>query len=227
MGIVVKLTGRVFNSEELIERYVDVVAGESNSNKVVVVTGGGDVARRYIEAARRLTRNESAADMIGIWASRLNAWLMVYALHSRGINVHLGVPETLDELGRAYSTSRVVVMGGLQPGQSTTMVSVLAAEYLGIGTVVNCSNVDALYTDDPFKNPNATRISRARISDVEAILHREGVRAFAGTYELIDEWALGIMRRSGISMVIIDGKDPSRLAKYLNNGEVEGTLITP
>jgi uridylate kinase len=226
MGIVIKLTGRVFNSEELVSKYADIIAEEAGKG-VVVVTGGGDVAWRYIEMARKLTGREAAADMLGIWASRLNALLMMYTLLARGVNVYLSIPETLQELGKAYSSSKVIVMGGLQPGQSTTMVSVLAAEYLGIGTVVNCSNIDALYTDDPSKNPNAVKIWRAKLSEVEGILSREGVRSFAGTYELIDEWALQIMRRSNVSMVILDGRDPGKLIKYLRYGDIDGTLITP
>ncbi|WP_291767424.1 UMP kinase [Caldivirga sp. UBA161] len=226
MGIVIKLTGRVFNSDELINRYADIIAEVANRG-IVIVTGGGDVARRYIEVARKLTGREAAADMLGIWASRLNAMLMMYTLLAKGVNVYLSIPETLQELGKAYSSSKVIVMGGLQPGQSTTMVSVLAAEYLGINTVVNCSNIDALYTDDPSKNPNAARIERARLSEVEGILSKEGVRSFAGTYELIDEWALQIMRRSGISMIILDGKDPGKLTKYLKYSTIDGTLITP
>lgn len=226
MGIVIKLTGRVFNSEELINKYADVIAEEANGG-IVIVTGGGDVARKYIEMARKLTGREAAADMLGILASRLNAMLMMYTLLNKGVNVYLGVPETLQELGKAYSSSKVIVMGGLQPGQSTTMVSVLAAEYLGISTVVNCSNIDALYTDDPSKNPNAVRIEKAKLSEVENILSREGVRSLAGTYELIDEWALQIMKRSNISMIIMDGKDPGKLTRYLKYGTIDGTLITP
>lgn len=227
MRIVIKLTGRVFNNEELVRRYVEIIAKESSRGNIVVVAGGGDAARRYIEMTRKLTGNESMADMIGIYASRLNARLMMYALLAKGVNVYPSIPETLEELGKAYSVSNVVVMGGLQPGQSTTMVSVLAAEYLNVNTVVNCSNIDALYTDDPTRNPNATKISKASLSEVESILRKEGARSFAGTYELIDEWALRIMRRSGISMVILDGKDPERLIRYLTDGSVEGTLITP
>lgn len=223
----VKLSGRIFNDVELIRKYIDIVGEESKKRKIVLVSGGGDVARRYISILRSLGGNEAAADMLGIAASRLNAMLMVYSLLDRGIDVYPLVPESLSELAKAFYTHRVVVMGGLQPGQSTTMVSVLAAEYLRISVVANCSNIDALYTDDPSKNPNATRISKATVDYVSELLKKEGVRALAGTYELIDEWALSIMKRSRISMIILDGKDPVRLSRYLENGEVMGTVISP
>lgn len=225
MSLVIKLTGRVFNDVELVRRYAQAISGFKG--KVVVVAGGGDFARRYIEAARALTGNESLADTVGIMVSRINALILAYTMRRFRSDVYLGVPESLRELGEAYSSSNVVVMGGLQPGQSTTMVAVLAAEYLGIDTVVNCSNIDALYTDDPRRNPSAKPIREATVDEVLEILRREGGRAMAGTYDLIDEWALAIMKRAGLKMIIIDGKDPSRLESYLSRGVFEGTLIKP
>ncbi len=230
-SITIKMSGRIFNSVDIISRYIDIIlaAKERGGMRLAIVTGGGDTARRYIEAGRQLSLSEAANDMLGIGgASRLNALLLIYAINARGGGtVHPRVVTSLEEAGEAWLDSGLVVMGGLQPGQSTTMVSTLVSEYLGgIRKILNCANVDGLYESDPAKDPKAKKIRRATIDEAEKILERSA-EVVAGTYELIDRWALSIMKRSGISMQIIDGRSPEMLEAALSGRDDVGSIIVP
>ncbi len=226
-AVTIKLSGRVFNDVNNVSRYADIIIRfRKKGMRIAIVTGGGDTARRYIEMGRQLSLSEAANDMLGIEASRLNAMLLVHAINKREGGIYPTVVTNLEEAGRAWSSTGFIAMGGLQPGQSTTMVATLVSEYLGVSTIINCANIDGLYARDPMVDPTATRIPKATISDVEKILE-QSANIIAGTYELIDKWALSIMKRSRISMYIIDGKSPDALESVLVGRNDVGSLIVP
>lgn len=216
--IVVKLTGRIFDDRSLVKEYASIL--RSLEEGAVVVTGGGSIARAYIEAARELGAGNYLLDVIGIEASRLNAWLIIAGM---GDEVYPKPAESLSELLTALGRRKKVVMGGLQPGQSTATVAVLAAEAVRARALINCANVDAIYDDDPKRNPNARRIPVIKASELMALLKSN---ALPGTYELADLWSLEILKRSKIPMYIIDGKRPSLLLEALK-GANPGSLVLP
>ena len=51
-----------------------------------------------------------------------------------------------------------MVMGGLQPGQSTNAVGALVAEAIGADLFINATDVDGVYTSDPKKDPEARKL---------------------------------------------------------------------
>ncbi len=76
MKAVLKLGGFAFPGEPgklLVEEYVKLLKELAGEYHLVVVTGGGSVARTYIKAARAMRVPESLCDQIGILVSRLNA----------------------------------------------------------------------------------------------------------------------------------------------------------
>ncbi|WP_243668626.1 hypothetical protein [Vulcanisaeta sp. JCM 16161] len=46
-----------------------------------------------------------------------------------------------------------MITGGFQPGQSTATVALLVSESLGIKRLIDCANIDAVYTSDPRVDP--------------------------------------------------------------------------
>jgi len=219
---VVKVSGAVF---DLLDRGNEMVRGVAEQLRaardlgwrVVAVTGGGNVARIYIRAARDLGASEAALDELGILITRANAELLIAAL---GNLAYPSVPRTLDELLAASASSRdIIVMGGLQPGQSTNAVAALAAESLGAEILVNATDVDGVYTEDPRRNPSATKLEAVRVDELMRILDGSGHRA--GTYELLDHVSLRILERSRIPAVVTSY---SRILDALRGGRV-GTRI--
>lgn len=212
-----KLSGRIFDEPSLVHRYAEIIR-RRHDVKFAVVTGGGGLARRYIEVARDGGASHTYQDLLGIWSSRLNALLLVSLLEDVA---YPGVPSTMEEFLKAWSVSRVVVLGGLQPGQSTATVAALVAEAVRSPVLLNAANVDAVYSEDPRSNPNAVRYRELSYDELEALLKS---RPLPGGYELLDVWSISILRRSGIRTYIFDGRDPRRLEAALD-GENPGTLV--
>jgi uridylate kinase len=224
MKAVVKIGGFAFPGRDkgaLVGEYVKLLKELADEFRLVVVAGGGEIARTYIGAARELHVPESLCDQLGILVSRLNARLLVDGL---GEYAFPEIPTTIDELKHYYSSGKIVAMGGLTPGHSTNAVAALAAETIRAERFVNATDVDGVYTADPSKDPSAKRLEKVSLSQLMQILSKNEI--MAGAYELMDPLALRIIQRSKIPTAILNGRSPSNVLKALR-GEAIGTHIIP
>jgi uridylate kinase len=188
-------------------------------NQLVVVAGGGENARTYIGAARKLGAEESTCDLLGIQITRANAELMRLAL---GSTASSKIPTNLSDLPHFAGSGKTVVMGGLQPGQSTNAVAALAAEITRSEILVNGTDVDGVYTEDPKKNPGAKLI---RSVDAGKLLSwAMAGEVFAGRYELLDPLAIKIMQRAKIPTRFVSLEDPGNILKALLGKDI-GTKV--
>ncbi len=226
MRAVLKLGGSLLYDEtgEVITYRVRDYAATINAlvekgNNFVVVVGGGRPARSFISAARTLGASEAQCDWLGIKLARHNAELLCAAL---GDTAYPKIAETLDELEVATCTGRVVLMGGLTPGQSTNAVAALAAETTRADLLLNATNVDGVYDKDPSE-AGAKKLESVEISELKKILSGGGTRA--GEYKLFDPVALRVVERSKIKTIIFDGKDSKNLRRLVE-GEKVGTTVT-
>jgi uridylate kinase len=220
---VVKVGGLVFSDgprAETISSYARVLARlHDEGHRLVVVAGGGEEARRYIKAARELGASEYACDILGIEVSRLNARLLMAALRDYAYPTP---PETISELEIAFQNGRIIVTGGIEPGQSTNAVAALAAEAIVADLLVNATDVEGVYTSDPRKDPTAKKLDEI---DTEQLLRLViSGEMGAGGYELFDPVAIKIVERSRIPTRIIDGRFPENIEKAVR-GESIGTLL--
>jgi len=220
---VLKLGGFAFTDEagkSLVADYVKLLRELVPEHHLVVVTGGGPIARTYIKAARQMGVSEALCDHLGILVSRLNARLLVDGL---GEYAFPEVPENISELKHYFASGKIVAMGGLQPGQSTNAVAAVAAETIHAELFVNATNVDGVYTDDPAKDPNAEKLEEVTVTRLSEIL--SGSEISAGEYDLMDPLALRIIHRSKIPTVIIDGRNPANVKKALGNEKIGTRLV--
>jgi len=183
--------------------------------------GGGEEARRYISAARSMNLSESLCDMIAVKITRIHAQLLSALL---GEKAHQMIPESVEEIAAYASSGRIVVLGGLQPAQSTTAVAALAAETISAERLIIATDVDGVYTADPKKDPEARLLECVTLTQLEEILREESHAA--GEYKLIDPLAIKILRRSRIPALILNGEDPENLRRAIMGMRV-GTLIRP
>ncbi len=98
---IIKLTGKILNQD--VYSIVSVLA---KVPKGVIVLGGGDIARKYIEMLNSHENNQGFADMIGIEVSRLNAKLLAYLALSLRQDVCTYVPSSLQEVRDALTSPR-------------------------------------------------------------------------------------------------------------------------
>ena len=201
--VVIKLSGSIFNitntnAKESLTRYAKMLIDISDKSQPVVVTGGGEIARRYINIARNLGSDEANLDIIGIEVSRLNAKLLIVAL---GDQAYSQVPRNLEEVAIAAASGKIVIAGGLHPGQSTNATSALIAETVKASMFLNATNVDGIYDSDPKTNRDAKLFKKITIKECMEILG-SGI-SMAGTYELIDIVALKVIERSKIPTQVL------------------------
>jgi uridylate kinase len=219
--MVLKITGKAFTSSDLLLRYIEVIRALSKTHRVVVVTGGGEIARRYIEVARGININSNYwLDEIGIWVSRLNALLLIGALSPFTSPTP---PQTLEDIIRAAILYPVTVTGGLIPGQSTALVLLQVAEALGASRVYYFSAIGKVYSKDPTKYPDAQPLSEITATELKRVIEQ---KILPGDYALVDLHALELAIRSNIEIQILDYKKPELLFEALR-GQNPGTRILP
>ena len=223
MKVSVKIGGFAFREEldaSLLKAYSDEIRRLSEEgHQLIIVAGGGRTARRYIDASRTLGASEALCDELGIEVSRVNALLLISSLWDIA---YRRVPRTLEEAIAAVKPGRPVIMGGLQPGQSTNMVAALAAELLNADLLVNLTDVEGVYTKDPEIYGDAKLLEEVTVEQLEDIILGQNMKA--GEYRLMDPLALKIIKRGRIKTVIASGLNPENLRKIILNEKI-GTRI--
>ncbi len=221
--VVIKITGKLFaqgNEHVIKELAATILSYAAEGNKVAIVTGGGPTARSYIEMGGSLGLNNSLLDLLGIESARLNALVLAALLGGYG---YLPIPRNVDEFMMAWSTDKIIVLGGLQPGQSTNAVAAAIAEMVGASLLINATNVDGVYDKDPRVYSNARLLRTVTIEELEKILAEQESRP--GKYELLDKVALNIIRRSKIETVFINAFKIDQIKLVLSGRKDVGTWI--
>jgi uridylate kinase len=220
--IVISLGGSVLVpslEKNRIGEYATILAELGKEHRVFVVVGGGGEARRYIGVARSLGIDEATADELGIQVTRLNATLLAGALaHAAYPNI----AESYRDAARFGESGKIVVMGGVIPGQTTDAVAALLAEKVRADLLINWTSVDGIYSRDPKRHPDAVRHSRITPGELQAII--QGDRLEAGSNTVFDTLAAKIVGRSGIPLVVLDGRRPADPRKAIR--AKKGTLVS-
>jgi uridylate kinase len=194
--VAIKLSGSIFSEErnqDTIKKYAEMLTDISIDVQPIVIAGGGKIARHYINLARCLGSDEASLDIMGIEVSRLNAKLLIAAL---GEQAYSQVPKNLEEVTIAAESGKIVIVGGLHPGQSTNATSALIAEKVRAIRFLNATDVDGIYDLDPNISRNAKLLNEITVSECMEIL-KDG-SSMAGTYDLMDIVALKVIERSKI-----------------------------
>jgi uridylate kinase len=223
-SLVISLGGSVLVpnlSENRILEYAAVLRQISEKHRVFVVVGGGGEARKYIDAMRSLGVDEGTCDEIGIMVTRLNATLLIAAL---GDSAYPGIAEDQTTALEYGVSGRIVVMGGVTPAQTTDAVAAVLAERSKADVLVNLTSVDGIYSADPKSDASATRYTHITPDRLAEIVG--GNRLNAGSNTVMDAIAVKIIQRSGIPLVVLDGRKPKNLPDAIIFGKFNGTIVS-
>jgi len=189
--------------------------------KFGIVVGGGKLARQYAEEARRKGGNEFEADEAAIKATKKNAQVVIDAVKK---DVNLKVCETFEDARKQATKHKFVVMGGTIPGITTDSDAVLLAECLGARRVLNLSNIDGVYSDNPVRNHDAKKFHRMNYAQMIDLAGKNDMRT-AGTHFVFDFLACKLIARSKIEAHFVHGKNLLDVRKAVEGKPHGGTVV--
>ena len=123
----------------------------------------------------------------------------------------------------AAESGKIVITGGLHPGQSTNATSALIAEIVRASKFLNATDVDGIYDSDPNITSNAKLLKKITVQQCMRLLENES--SMAGTYDLMDIVALKVIERSKIPTRILKA-DIANIRHAIEPENEVGTEIT-
>ena len=211
---------------EFLTKFISMIKdwlSEDASRKLILVVGGGAPARvyqnAYAEIASKVGNSSAtdAADWIGIMATRLNAQLVKASFGDLCQNDVVYNPTApIDFKGR------ILLAAGWHPGFSTDNDAVLLAEKHNAKVVVNLSNIEKVYTDDPRKNPDAKPIDQISWKDFRKMVGDEWT---PGKNCPFDPIASKKADECGMKVICASGKDIENIRNILDDKPFTGTQI--
>jgi len=224
MRIVIRIGGSVIANPintELLGRYADITKQiKAEGHEVAVILGGGALARQFIGYGKELGLDVPAQDEVAISCSRLFAQLFLKRLGTLACGK---VVTSLDEAEQCMRDGKILVMGGLMPGNTTDTVATLVAERVHADLVVKNSDQDGVYNKDPRKHPDAVKLDKLSFDELAKVFEQN--EHTAGIHQSIDPEAVKVLRRSHIKTIVVSGFKPENMLAALK-GENVGTVIS-
>lgn len=224
---VLSLGGSIIVPKEIdhpfLKRFTTAIRGyleADKGRKVIIVTGGGALARQYQGAYKELceTPKVELLDWLGIGATHLNGTLLLSLLSDYCFD-----PLVKDPTAEISFKGQVLVAAGWKPGFSTDTDAVILAKRFGAKTIINLSNIAKVYTGDPKTDPSAQPLDSISWDDFRAMVGDEWI---PGKNVPFDPVASREAHQAGICVVCGDGRNIENTLAILEGREYEGTLIS-
>ncbi|MDR3390909.1 MAG: UMP kinase [Sulfuriferula sp.] len=228
--ILLKLSGEALMGEDsyginrdTITRIVNEVKSVVDMGvQVAVVIGGGNIFRGVAPAAAGMDR--ATADYMGMLATVMNALALQDAFRVNGVVSRVQSALNIEQVAEPYirgkairylEEGRVVIFGAGtgNPFFTTDTAAALRGMEMNADIVIKATKVDGVYTDDPNKNPNATRYQRLSFDE-----------AIQKNLKVMDATAFTLCRDQKMPLAVLSIFKPGALARFVA-GEDEGTLV--
>jgi uridylate kinase len=115
------------------------------------------------------------------------------------------------------------VAAGWKPGFSSDYDAVLLAEKFGAKTVINLSNIEKVYTDDPRRDPDAKPLDTISWADFRSLIGDEWM---PGKNVPFDPVASRHAEKTGLTVICAAGRNLPNLKRLLSGENFTGTTIS-
>lgn len=199
-----------------------------NDVQVAVVIGAGNIWRG---AGKQRTIKREKSDMIGMLATIVNALALQGTLENMGVlscvlsainfepvmeAKYVGPYVSRDAIEHLEKGEIVIFGAGTgNPFFTTDTASALRALQIEADALLKATKVDGVYSDDPIKNPNATKFHS--LSSGEALKM---------DLKVMDASAFSLCRDNGLPIIVFSLHPEGNIKKVIF-GEDIGTIITP
>ena len=226
--VLLKLSGEALAGDKKSGFDDDIILGIANQVKqliaqgtqVGVVIGGGNFWRG--RSSKNIDRTK--ADQIGMLATVMNCIYVSEIFRSAGMMTSILTPFSVGEFTKGFSKDRcnkyfarnmvVFFAGGTgHPYFSTDTTTLLRAIEIEAEAVLLAKAVDAVYDDDPKKNPNAKRYNEVSIDEV-----------IAKKLQVVDMTASILAMENHMDMYVFSLSEPDGIIKAAS-GIVTGTKV--
>jgi len=228
--ILLKLSGEALMGDDAfginratIERIVSEVKEVAALGvQIGIVIGGGNIFRGVSQGAAGMDR--ATADYMGMLATVINALALQDALQKAGLTPRVQSAINIEPVVEPYirgktmrylEEGKVVIFaaGTGNPFFTTDTAAALRGREMEADIVLKATKVDGVYTDDPHKNPAATRYDK--ITFDEAIIKH---------LKVMDATALALCRDQKLPICVFSIFKAGALKRVVM-GEDEGTLV--
>ncbi len=190
--------------------------------QVAIVIGAGNLWRGTAGTSQGMAR--STADHMGMIATVMNALALQDALERKGIATRVQTAIDMRTVAEPYIRLRairhldkgrvVIIAGGTgNPYFTTDSAGALRAMELGAQVLIKATKVDAIYDDDPEKNPDAKRFTELTYLDFLSLRLR-----------VMDTTAVSLCMENNMPIVVLNFWQKDSVKKLLL-GETIGTTI--
>ena len=191
--------------------------------KVAVVIGGGNIFRGA--GLARAGMDRVTADHMGMLATVMNALAMQDALESLGLYARVMSAIRINQVCEDYIRRRAVrhlekerivifATGTGNPFFTTDTAAALRAIEINADLLLKATKVNGVYSDDPVKNPSATRFSRLTFDKV-----------LTDKLNVMDATAVVMCRDNRLPLRVFNLNNAGDLTRIVR-GEDVGTLVT-
>ena len=226
--IILKISGEALvgdnkfglNEEMLLRVAKEIKEVRATGTQVAIVVGGGNFWRgRTSKSMDRAT-----ADYMGMLATVINAMALQDAFESEGIPTRVQTAIEMKEIAEPYirrkaiselSNNYVVIFGAGtgNPFFSTDTTAALRAAEVEADVILLAKKVDAVYSDDPEKNPNAVKY--------DTLTHQQVLEKGLG---VMDSTAASLCKDNNIPVHVFALAQEGNILKAIC-GEKIGTMI--
>ncbi|MBK9251022.1 MAG: UMP kinase [Proteobacteria bacterium] len=191
--------------------------------QVAVVLGGGNIFRGA--GLARTGMDRVTADQMGMLATVINSLAMQDAVEALGAHARVMSAIRINEVAedfvrrraiRHLEKGRIVIFaaGTGNPFFTTDSAASLRAIEIGADLLLKATKVNGVYSDDPMKNPAASRYEKLTFDRV--LDDRLGV---------MDATAIVLCRDNRVPLRVFNLNNPGDLLRVVR-GENVGTLVT-
>jgi len=192
--------------------------------ELAVVVGGGNILRGAQFSGGGSILNVVTADYMGMLATILNGLALQEAMEKLGCETRLLTAIPMDTVAEPYIRRRairhlekkrvVILAGGTgNPGVTTDTAAALRGWELGCQILLKATRVDAVYSDDPEKNPHAVKYEKLTYNQVV----RDNLR-------VMDISAIDRCREAKLPILVFDYKSEGSIDKAIAGHKI-GTLV--
>ncbi|MBS0377707.1 MAG: UMP kinase [Proteobacteria bacterium] len=191
--------------------------------EVAVVIGGGNIFRGA--GLARAGMDRVAADHMGMLATVMNALAMQDALESLGLHARVMSAIRINEVCEDYIRRRAVrhlekgrvaifAAGTGNPFFTTDTAAALRAIEINADILIKATKVNGVYSEDPARNPSATRYARLTF---DKVLNEK--------LNVMDATAIVMCRDNHLPLRVFNLNNSGDLTRVVR-GEDVGTLVT-